>query len=79
MPRPTKSRPRVNFTGLEGSFDPRLSQTRLKRGARISSQMLFTDWNQEEGKVQPRMPQRVCSSAKRLRVVPPARRRRRRS
>src|SRR5437868_14966419 len=62
--------PSVNFTGLDGSRDPRRIQIQAKTGAKRITTSGSTDWNQLEGYVKPKIVSLVARSAKRFRLDP---------
>src|SRR5687767_8119143 len=69
-PADRKISPRVNLPGLDGSRFPSRSHIHAKTGARRMMKAAFTDWNQLDGKSNPRIEVRVLRSAKRLSVEP---------
>src|SRR5436190_11737705 len=69
-PRPAPINPSENFTGVDGSLDPRRIHSHAKTGANTMMKSAFADWNQLLGKFQPNMEFRVARSANRLRVEP---------
>src|SRR4051812_47481219 len=58
------SRPRANFTGLDGWRDPMRIQRKAKIGARRMTQMELTDCQYGDGNDHPKISLRVSRSAK---------------
>src|ERR1700694_2150856 len=69
-PELTKKRPHENFAGLEGSCRSSLIQNQAKMGARITTKIAFTAWNQLAGNAKPKTLLFVLRSANRLREEP---------
>src|SRR5437763_782367 len=70
--KPAKSSPSVNFAGLDGSARrrPSASQSHAKTGAKATTKIGCTNWNQPAGNSQPMTKRLVWRSAKRCRDDP---------